>query len=275
VSQPDPASPGILRQFLGDAFRILKDDTLRRHPLQSLRLALRRHPIILQTDFVDVPVSIVVDSLFESAVRVRSASAEPELVDYIRGLSDGSVFFDIGANVGTYSIFAAKLHPALQVFAFEPNILSAAKLVRNVALNNAPVQIVPLALFRDDKYSVLDIPSSEIGTASCQFDDMTHRRPTGNNIQQGIFGMRLDSLIAEWQFPIPNYIKIDVDGLEGALLQGMADTLRQPALRSVFIEVTSDNHAELEHVLKDAGFALNKEYPRDSVTYNCLFSRMK
>ena len=63
------------------------------------------------------------------------ASKEPETLEWIASFQPGDVLVDVGANVGTYSIWAAKTR-SVRVFAFEPESQNYALLNRNIFLNN-------------------------------------------------------------------------------------------------------------------------------------------
>src|SRR5206468_150350 len=64
------------------------------------------------------------------------ATKEPETIEWVRRrLGKGDVLFDVGANIGLYSLFAAKLEPSCRVVAFEPESNNFSSLCRNVLLN--------------------------------------------------------------------------------------------------------------------------------------------
>ena len=60
---------------------------------------------------------------------------EPETLEWIDEIPHNSILWDIGANVGLYSIYAAKRRNC-QVFAFEPSVFNLELLARNIYLNN-------------------------------------------------------------------------------------------------------------------------------------------
>ena len=75
------------------------------------------------------------------------ASKEPETLQWIDEMKPGDVLWDIGANVGLYSIYAAKKH-GIKVFSFEPSIFNLKLLGRNCAVNSVSslITILPFAL---------------------------------------------------------------------------------------------------------------------------------
>jgi len=248
------------------------------HPVRFLALVARSRRSVVKTDFRDANVSIVVDSFFEWQVRCRSEKEEPELVEWIKSFEPGSVFYDIGANVGTYSIFADRLQRNHSVYSFEPNAFSLAKLVENVALNGCSnVRVVPAAAYNEAKFSILHIPSQTRGKATCQFDDMTYKAPGEHNIEHGMFGFPVDKLIAEFGFPAPDYVKIDIDGLELLVLQGMATLLASDALRSIFVEINNKMEQPITDLLQQYRYELSDRIPRkrNPGSCNCIFERRK
>ena len=92
------------------------------------------------------------------------STKEPETLEWIDSMPDGSVVWDIGANVGIYSCYAAK-HRNCRVFAFEPSVFNLELLARNIFLNELTerVTIVPLPL--SDKLSLngLNMTSTVLG----------------------------------------------------------------------------------------------------------------
>ena len=76
------------------------------------------------------------------------STKEPETLEWIEGIPQGSVLWDIGANVGLYTCYAAKAR-GCHVFAFEPSVFNLELLARNIFLNGLAGQavIIPLPLF--------------------------------------------------------------------------------------------------------------------------------
>ncbi len=78
----------------------------------------------------------------------------------------------------------------------------------------------------------------------------------------------LDDLVAQFGVPVPNHIKIDVDGIESEILAGAAATLKDPALRSILVELSRNNKDDSEAIdrVLAAGFKLwnVQEKPRNA-----------
>lgn len=138
---------------------------------------------------------------------------EPEQAKAMqRELKPGDVFFDIGANVGYYSILASKLvGPNGSVVALEPAVRNLAFLERHVVLNKASnVRILPFAC------------SSANGTARFSTGPnsaMGGLADNGNRSDMLVPTITLDTLASEFGL-MPDVIKMDVEGAEAGVLDG-------------------------------------------------------
>ena len=96
---------------------------------------------------------------------------EPETIEWINGFNEGAVFWDVGANVGLYSIYAARERNA-HVWAIEPSVFNLECLARNIYLNDVSelVCILPIALSDKTGASLLRMSSTEWGGALSTFD---------------------------------------------------------------------------------------------------------
>ena len=194
-----------------------------------------------------------------SKKRLRSLfSKEPTTIAWIDTFANGETLYDIGANVGMYTIYAAIMRNA-EVYAFEPEALNYAELNKNIYLNDLHGQVLAycVALSDVDKPDKLLLSEFGLGISYHDFEENSwvddkqfspdwfvskdNRRP------QGCVGQRLDAMVADG-LPMPDHIKIDVDGLEHRVIAGMTETLRQPNLKTVLIEINFDNPKNLEIV---------------------------
>ena len=97
--------------------------------------------------------------------RVDSFSTkEPETLDWLDGIPENSVLWDIGANVGLYTCYAAKKSNC-RVFAFEPSVFNLEVLARNIHLNGLSdlVTIIPLPLSIELSINKLNMTSTSWG----------------------------------------------------------------------------------------------------------------
>jgi FkbM family methyltransferase len=135
-------------------------------------------------------------------------------------LRPGDLFFDIGANAGSYTLLAAGVCGATAV-AIEPAKNTADILSKNIQLNNL-----------QQKVSLVNaVAGATIGTVTfTENQDTTNHVFAADELQTGT----IDSLLAQGT---PSLIKIDVEGYETEVLNGMYQTLRQPALKAIIIEL--------------------------------------
>ena len=209
-------------------------------------------------------IRVAVDH-WRTLMRAKTYSIkEPDTLDWLDSFEPNSHYFDLGANIGQYSLYPAKKYGSkVQVYAFEPQGLNYYSLNRNIYLNKLEKNITAycVAVSGQSKFSQLYIPKFIPGGNRSQFgkEDLKNMKRPANHIQ-GMFGVTLDDLCQEWGFPYPNYIKIDVDGIEISILKGAEKVLKNPALKSVIIELgTVEEQQEAIFLLDQAGFKVKQE----------------
>ena len=173
---------------------------------------------------------------------------EPETLDWIdSSVKEGDLFFDIGANIGGFSLYAALRHPRVKVVAFEPEYANLHLLKDNIIENHLEkrVEVYSIALSNCTGMSFLHIqdftPGASLHTESRQ---MLARTRTDQPViwREGISSFTLDELCAHIGLS-PNVMKIDVDGTEAEILEGAGQTLRSENLRSLLIEMPTQRRA--------------------------------
>jgi FkbM family methyltransferase len=158
-------------------------------------------------------------------------SKEPETLEWIKDFADGDTFFDIGANVGVYSLYCAAVHRWCKVFAFEPDAKNFARLQENIEAN-AYANIVAA------QYAVSDRPgvgvfaeaSPIIGSSGGQYDQGL----CNGQAHYHVSAVTVD-ILADLYGP-PQHVKIDIDGQEARVVRGMRNILKDPRLKSVLVE---------------------------------------
>jgi FkbM family methyltransferase len=185
--------------------------------------------------------------------RARGAlTKEPDTIEWINGFHPGDVLWDIGANVGVFSLYAAT-RPNVQVLAFEPFAANFAVLSQNIFINALGERVVPycVAFAGTTELGVLNSPSRELGSSLHQFGRPGEVSPYWEGTvshAQGVVGYTVDDFIVQFDPPFPTHIKLDVDGIEWLILKGASKTLRDPRLHSVMAELNLNDVAELERV---------------------------
>lgn len=172
---------------------------------------------------------------------------EPETIKWIDSFEEGSIFWDIGANVGIYSIYYAKKNLSNLVYSFEPSVFNLELLARNIVLNqvNENVSLFPMPLNFEEKLDNFNMNNTEYGGAlsgfGVDYDDNFKKREI--NFKYRTFSLSIDSLLDIYCIDIPNYIKIDVDGIENLILKGSVKVLKNPNLKSILIENPTNSDA--------------------------------
>lgn len=188
---------------------------------------------------------------------------EPCTLEWIASFQAGDVLLDCGANVGMYTIWAAATR-GTQVFAFEPEAQNYGLLNRNIQLNKleALVHAFCLGLSDTSGLSVLHMNDMRVGGSCHAVGEALDFKlqPLRANFVQGCVVSRLDDLIAEGAIPVPTHIKIDVDGFEHKVVEGARRTLRNPAVKSLLIEINPAlaEHQGMIETLNDLGFTYDE-----------------
>ena len=148
----------------------------------------------------------------------------------------GETFFDIGANVGYYSILASRLvGPNGTVIAIEPSVRNVAYLYRHKQLNRAKNMMIVFAACSDRTGLASFVQGSSFAEGHLQPDRNIRRTPTGG--YSVVPTVSVDDLVARLGSE-PDTIKIDIEGAELSVLHGAEGTLKKTGPR-VFLSVHS------------------------------------
>ncbi|MFZ5619807.1 MAG: FkbM family methyltransferase [Pseudomonadota bacterium] len=163
-------------------------------------------------------------------------------------LRRGGVFFDIGANIGSYSLIASE-QPDAQVYAFEPHPQTYAWLMENIALNDRRnVTCLNFALGTEN--SIVRFTTGDTSQTNHIADERT-----SNTIS--VPCRRVDAVCEELGIA-PRYVKIDVEGFEYGVLAGFADRLLD--VEVLFVEMNgladarSEGERSINALLEQSGF---------------------
>jgi FkbM family methyltransferase len=148
-----------------------------------------------------------------------------------RSLRAGNVFVDIGANVGYFTTLASRLvGPRGKVIAFEPDPDSCALLRANLRRNGARNAVVfSDALGAEDRAGQLYLSKSNFGD---------HRVAAGGEDRQSvpISIRRFDTVCDGLELSKIDFIKIDVQGYEPQVFEGMGGCLERLQVRTILME---------------------------------------
>lgn len=172
---------------------------------------------------------------------------EPDTIKWLKKMEPGDVLFDIGANMGQYSMLAASY--GIKVHAFEPEAQNFALMVRNIEVNQYAHKITPwpLALSDAASFDILHLSGTIPGGSCHSFG--TSKDFRGNDHQfphsQGSCAITLDEFTDKYGFA--QYIKIDVDGFEHLVMKGGLRAFAKA--KSILIEINTKYPAHMEYVL--------------------------
>jgi FkbM family methyltransferase len=191
----------------------------------------------------DIKIKIDVESEFENSRFETYFEKEPETITWLETfIQPNDVLYDIGANIGVYSLYPASLYKEqIKVYSFEPAYHNYYKLCRNIIINDFSKTIIPFQLAIGDttSFTQIDLVSLVEGSANHFIKDSPIETSDTSNVSftQSIFCVSLDDFIFKHKFETPNHIKIDVDGFELNILKGMTELLKDKKLKSILIGI--------------------------------------
>jgi FkbM family methyltransferase len=201
------------------------------------------------------------------------SSKEPETLEWIDSWDEHATFWDIGANIGLYSLYAARAKQST-VYAFEPSVYNLTTLVANIAHNSlqSKVHVCTFPLSNKTSFNLMQNTATSMGSALSTFGESY-----GWDGQQlcaassySMLGLKGDDIIACFSDVLPpDYVKIDVDGIEHLILSGMTNVLS--FAKEVLIEVNDNFHEQRNQVhslLCQQGFVMSKKSHSDYIAKN-------
>jgi FkbM family methyltransferase len=224
-----------------------------------------------QLDYTKSPIYLRLTSRQEFH-RLKSCGKEPWTVRWIEEyLKPGDVLYDVGANVGAYTLVAALAVPEARIVAFEPGPANFAALCANLELNAVSDRVtpIPLALGDQPRSASLDADASVAGASP----------RVGTDAAGGarVLVDRLDDVTERFDLPLPDHLKLDVDGAELAVLAGAERLLADADTRSLMVELDREREGAVVERLRASGFELaerasGSDRSRSMPTYG-LFAR--
>ena len=202
--------------------------------------------------------------------RRLACQKEPWTVKWIEEFVKPShVLYDIGANVGAYSLVAAKrTRGQARIFAFEPAFPNFPQLCRNILLNGCQNSIVPLpfALGGTSRLEYFNYADLQHGSALHTLGEQLDYKgqPFTPLYRQPMLTYAIDDLLDTFHLPVPHHVKIDVDGTEMDVLRGATKTLTHPEMTTIMIEICDLRcpAAHISEFLGPKGWRLTERHDR-------------
>ena len=223
---------------------------------------------------------IACDNFRELETRANSCKKEPELINWleINNNKEKQILWDIGSNVGAYSLVAATM--GYKVLSFEPAYQNYFKLHENISLNKLDEQIEAFCISFGDKIQTgnFNIFDTSFGTSKGNYNADNYYQLNLKKIsQKKTLVFSIDSFIKIFNLPEPSLIKIDVDGGEFEILKGAATLLEHGKnLKSLFVEFDEDEYSinELETFLKKLNWQIVSKHNRNAGVNNLIINKI-
>jgi FkbM family methyltransferase len=198
-------------------------------------------------------------------LRFRNLGGERAIIkDLLSEIKLDDIVFDVGANVGTYTCFVAQRVTGSQVIAFEPHPTNLAGLRSNLRRNDDAV-IIEKALADLEGNAELEVVSYDIGEGKHSLVTDSPSETIEIEVSTG------DRLVEDGTIPNPTVVKIDVEGSEGRVLEGLKTSLSRPACRLCYVEIHpdrlpdyGDSTESIVSMLEDCGFSVTELHQRGS-----------
>ena len=215
---------------------------------------------------------------------------EPETIKWINDFNSGDIFYDLGAHIGIYTLWAA-VAKNIRVFCFEPEAHNFAVLNSNIQINKLTKQCHPFCIGISDKVGITYLQPAHARPVTGQSghqirsDKIFDADAIISGDGQGAITDTLDNLVNHHKLPFPTHIKIDVDGIEPAIVRGGQCILQSENVETLMVEVDLKDMKHLKMITNiiDLGFSFDEKLARNTankhqgVTYtsNILFKRNK
>jgi len=239
-----------------------------------------RGVIIEYEDSKDAVENAIIDRTFNLALK------EPSILDFIDNMPHKSVFYDLGACIGSFSLYANKLGHT--VYSIEPDPINFGRFKAAVEKYNSNINLFNVAINDGSK-------NTETLLVEGKINHSHHRILKTNNFSGAVYledkivssdntyelpvaAMSMDDFVKNKANDFPTHIKIDIDGSEVLFIEGCENTLSDQRVKEVIFELdkASSKHQFIVDRMSSFGLYIKEEYfiPHggDSL-FNILFWR--
>ena len=195
---------------------------------------------------------------------------EPETLKWLQKFIKDSWLIDVGANIGIYTLPAAKFHTS-KVIAVEAEANNYSELLKNIAINKIQNKIEAYLLGISTKYSEkltkLYLVGENVGSSCHQLGSNTNHMLQPLGIERpirSIYSISLAKLIIASSIPsdIPLHIKVDVDGIEADVCESLFSSGLINRISSILVELNPidlKQHKQLLNKFLTHGFIFSED----------------
>lgn len=190
------------------------------------------------------------------------------LHDVVESLGPDDVFYDVGANLGVYTCLAGDVLIDGKIVAFEPHPANVTQLERNVELNDLDASVLEIALSDTSGEADLVVDQPWFSNQRYGLAKDARRETIRVEMTTG------DELVERKEIPEATAVKIDVEGAETGVIDGLAATLDHERCRLLYCEVHPDliersgaSPDTIERRLRDFGFDVEEAHSTPAETY--------
>jgi len=207
------------------------------------------------------------ENIYEFRRCMRFFTKEPGTIEWIKQtVKPGDIFYDVGANIGLFTIFAAfSTGKSGRVYAFEPHSANFVRLLDNISANNLQDVIVPCNFALNDIAGFFDFKhsASHAGAADNQLVASIEQTNLMSDakINELKSATSMDILIDTGRCRLPDHVKIDVDGIEISILKGMDNLLKgENRPKSIQVEVDQNHKDDILLFMQAHNYTLSTKH---------------
>lgn len=161
-------------------------------------------------------------------------------------------FFDIGANIGFFSLALGTLHPRLRIISFEPNPKNYGIFDENIAANQlSNIRCEPHAISNCTGSAILNLSESDMSASLTENFQPDYTVQT-DSIE--VHTCSIDDYVAQSQIQGTAFIKVDIEGHEQAFFDGGQETLSRHS-PDLIAEVLFEQEPAFADMLRDFGYS--------------------
>lgn len=208
------------------------------------------------------PIKIILEHESDAEnYRINAVAKEPFTVAFAESVPADGVFYDVGANVGSYALIAAKR--GILTVAIEPGFNNYAAMCRNLLRNEVLATTIPLNVALANRTGLIWLDYNDVRQGGASHVFGSPRPVFFSTHRQKVMTYALDELIATFSLPAPTHIKIDVDGngtVELAVIEGMAETLKAETLVGLMLEIPLQVEEQIVAALTAHGWRMAERF---------------